>query len=51
MCLRVGDDDQAIYRFQGANVENMIAFDRLYAPSKNRVDRKLSFITTYFKCG
>ena len=30
----VGDDDQAIYRFQGANVENMIAFDRLYAPSK-----------------
>lgn len=30
----VGDDDQAIYRFQGANVENMTAFDRIYTPNK-----------------
>jgi DNA helicase-2/ATP-dependent DNA helicase PcrA len=26
----VGDDDQSIYRFQGANVENMIGFARRY---------------------
>lgn len=26
----VGDDDQSIYRFQGANVENMVAFERSY---------------------
>ena len=26
----VGDDDQSIYRFQGANVENMLAFTETY---------------------
>ncbi len=29
----VGDDDQSIYRFQGANVENMIEFASQYAES------------------
>ncbi len=29
----VGDDDQSIYRFQGANVENMIEFADAYASS------------------
>ena len=28
----VGDDDQSIFRFQGANVENMEAFMKRYAP-------------------
>lgn len=28
----VGDDDQAIYRFQGANLENMISFKNKYKP-------------------
>lgn len=27
----VGDDDQSIYRFQGANVENMLSFSKKYA--------------------
>ncbi len=32
--MAVGDDDQAIYAFQGAEVSNMVAFSRLYrAPS------------------
>ena len=26
----VGDDDQSIYRFQGANVENMVQFAESY---------------------
>ncbi|HEX5626149.1 MAG TPA: ATP-dependent helicase, partial [Saprospiraceae bacterium] len=30
----VGDDDQAIYRFQGANVQNMTDFDRQFHPQK-----------------
>ncbi|HEY9715484.1 MAG TPA: ATP-dependent helicase, partial [Chroococcales cyanobacterium] len=28
--MTVGDDDQAIYAFQGAEVSNMVAFSRLY---------------------
>ncbi len=30
----VGDDDQAIFRFQGANVRNMMDFDLKYNPQK-----------------
>ncbi|GIW59734.1 MAG: hypothetical protein KatS3mg087_0800 [Patescibacteria group bacterium] len=28
----VGDDDQAIYRFQGANLDNILAFHQIYNP-------------------
>jgi len=28
----VGDDDQSIYRFQGASIENIVDFDRRYRP-------------------
>jgi len=28
----VGDDDQSIYRFQGANVENILRFNEKYSP-------------------
>jgi len=33
----VGDDDQSIYRFQGANVENMLLFADNYAKDLTRV--------------
>jgi DNA helicase-2/ATP-dependent DNA helicase PcrA len=33
----VGDDDQSIYRFQGANVENMLAFASTYADTLKTV--------------
>ncbi len=33
----VGDDDQSIYRFQGANVENMLSFADSYKESLNKI--------------
>jgi len=33
----VGDDDQSIYRFQGANVENLHAFESQFASHLNKV--------------
>ncbi|MDE3124897.1 MAG: ATP-dependent helicase, partial [Bacteroidota bacterium] len=33
----VGDDDQSIYRFQGANIENMLTFAQQYQNSLERI--------------
>ena len=32
--LTVGDDDQSIYRFQGANLENMLHFSQKFEDTK-----------------
>lgn len=39
----VGDDDQAIYRFQGANIENLLFFERQFS------NVKTIFITTNYR--
>ncbi|MBI3336061.1 ATP-dependent helicase [Candidatus Peregrinibacteria bacterium] len=40
----VGDDDQAIYRFQGANLQNMIAFRERFQ------DTKIIILTKSYRC-
>lgn len=38
----VGDDDQSIYRFQGANKENLLYFNHLY-PEANKIILKINY--------
>ncbi len=48
----VGDDDQSIYRFQGANVENMLSFAKSYEEHLLYVvlTRQLSQHATHIGC-
>lgn len=42
----VGDDDQSIYRFQGANIENIEAYKNFYADDLKRVVLKANYRST-----
>ena len=43
LCI-VGDDDQAIYRFQGANVQNILSFHHRFPQAK------VVILTTSYRC-
>ena len=42
----VGDDDQSIYKFRGATIENILTFDKLYPDAKQREERVLELMET-----
>ena len=44
----VGDDDQSIFRFQGANVENLHAFERLFTADLKKVVLEENYRSTQF---
>ncbi len=42
----VGDDDQSIYRFQGANVENILSFKKQYADTLTQIVLQKNYRST-----